>query len=178
MAGARPLLRIGRGIKAQGAGPCRGGRALGGGQGTHGGACVGQRCSCRSTCAASRRRLVVRWHPSTRGGSGSHSRGTLATRSTSPAPVVLGFPPSAVHILFRARPAVQSAYDANSTFVIRPDALAGFAAALLVPQYVAGVRGVEDEKRSFPPLREDESIPGEDESIPSLDSNHTCTCKS
>ena len=66
------------------------------------------------------------------------------------APVVLGFPPSAVHILFRARPAVQSAYDANSTFVIRPDALAGYAVALLVPQYVAGARGVEDEKRSFP----------------------------
>ena len=65
-------------------------------------------------------------------------------------PVVLGFPPSAVHILFRARPAVQSAYDANSTFVIRPDALAGYAVALLVPQYVAGARGVEDEKRSFP----------------------------
>ena len=180
MADARPLLRIRGGIKAQGAGSCRGvhraDERRGGGQGTHGGACVGQRCSCRSTCAASRRRLVVRWHPSTRGGSGSHSRGTLATRSTSPAPVVLGFPPPAVHILFRARPAVQSAYDANSTFVIRPDALAGFAAALLVPRYVAGVRGVEDEKPS--PLREDESIPGEDESIPSLDSNHTYSINS
>ena len=75
-------------------------------------------------------------------------------------PVVLGFPPSAVHILFRARPAVQSAYDANSTFVIRPDALAGFATTLLVPRYVAGVRGVEEEKRSFPSAftREDGSI--------------------
>ena len=43
------------------------------------------------------------------------------------APIALRLLPSAVHILFRARPAVQSAYDANSTFVIRPDALAGFA---------------------------------------------------
>ena len=58
------------------------------------------------------------------------------------APVVLGLLPPAVHILFRARPAVQSAYDANSTFVIRPDALAGYAVALLVPQYVAGAHGV------------------------------------
>ena len=142
MADARPLLRIGGGIKAQNVGFCRGGRASGGGQGTHGGTCVGQRCSCRSTCAASRRRFVVRWHPSTRGGSGSHSRGTLATRSTSPAPVVLGLPPSAVHILFRARPAVQFACDVNSTFVTRPDALAGYAVALFVPLYVAGARDI------------------------------------
>ena len=81
MADARPLLRIGDGIKAQSVGLCRGGRASGGGQGTHGGACVGQRCSCRGTCSASRRRLVVRWHLNTRGRSGSRSRGTLTTCS-------------------------------------------------------------------------------------------------
>ena len=87
----------------------------------------------------------------TRGGDQAHAHMVHSPRAVPcSAPVVLGFPPSAVHILFRARPAVQSAYDANSTFVIRPDALAGFAAALLVPQYVAGARGVEDEKRSFP----------------------------
>ena len=88
---------------------------------------------------------------STRGGDQAHAHMVHSPRAVPcSAPVVLGFPPSAVHILFRARPAVQFACDANSTFVIRPDALAGYAVALLVPQYVAGARGVEDEKRSFP----------------------------
>ena len=87
----------------------------------------------------------------TRGGDQAHAHMVHSPRAVPcSAPVVLGFPPSAVHILFRARPAVQFACDANSTFVIRPDALAGYAVALLVPQYVAGARGVEDEKRSFP----------------------------
>ena len=64
-------------------------------------------------------------------------------------PVTPRLTPSAVHIILRARPAVQSAYDANSTFVIRPDALAGVAVAVAVvvgaavPIVVVGWRGLE-----------------------------------
>ena len=101
-------------------------------------------------CAVPRHESICGGTPERRAGQ-IHVHATHSPRAVSvQAPVVLRLLPSAVHILFRARPAVQSAYDANSTFVIRPDALAGFAAALLVPRYVAGVRGVEEEKRSFP----------------------------
>ena len=160
MADARPLLRIRGGIKAQSVWLCRGGRASGGGQGTHSGtradshhtymACVQYRATdpyaVAPQCAGPARFTPTR-----------HTRHAQYHVQT---PVVLRLLPSTVHILFRARPAVQSAYDANSTFVIRPDALAGFATALLVPRYVAGVRGVEEEKRSFPSAftREDGSI--------------------
>ena len=164
MADARPLLRIRGGIKAQSVWLCRGGRASGGGQGTHSGDRVaitqgrsGSHSRSIATCSAVFiNPLLLLCGPicgstPARGGDQAHAHMVHSPRAVPcSAPVVLGFPPSAVHILFRARPAVQSAYDANSTFVIRPDALAGFAAALLVPRYVAGVRGVEDEKRSFP----------------------------
>ena len=149
MADARPLLRIRGGIKAQSVWLCRGGRASGGGQGTHGGACVGQRCSCRGTCSASRRRLVVRWHLNTRGRSGSRSHGTLTTCSA----------------VFRARcvgvSPVGCAYSVPcpACCVIRVRELCFrnsakglsrcYAAALLVPRYVVGVRGIEREG-SFP----------------------------
>ena len=150
MADARPLLRIRGGIKAQSVWLCRGGRASGGGQGTH----SGTRADSHRTCLA-----CVQYRATDPYAVAPQCAGPVRftlTRHTRhaqyhvQAPVVLRLLPSAVHILFRARPAVQSACDANSTFVIRPDALAGFAAALLVPQYVAGARGVDGAKRSFP----------------------------
>ena len=150
MADARSLLRIGGGIKAQSVGLCRGGRASGGGQGTHSGIRADSHHTCMA-CVQYRATDPYAVAPQCAGAVRfTFTRHTRHAQYHVQAPIALRLLPSAVHILFRARPAVQFAYDANSTSVIRPDALAGCAAALLVPQYVSGARGVEGEKGSFP----------------------------
>ena len=150
MADARPLLRIRGGIKAQSVWLCRGGRASGGGQGTHSGTRADSHRP-YMVCAQYRATNPYAVAPQSAGPVRfTFTRHTRHVQYHVQAPVVLRLLPSTVHILFRARPAVQSAYDADSTFVIRPDALAGFATALLVPRYVAGVRGVEKRKGRSP----------------------------
>ena len=144
-----PFCELGAALKRRVSGSAGADERQGGGQGTHGGTCVGQRCSCRGTCSASRRRLVVRWHLNTRGRSGSRSHGTLTTCSAAFRARCVGVPP------------VGCAYSVPcpACCVIRVRELCFrnsakglsrcYAAALLVPRYVVGVRGI-DREGSFP----------------------------